>query len=88
MSTLSFTNDHTPKLDCQFSRRKPTAAKHKKWDGDAYVALTGEKLMLVSETGKMCVTIQWLSARTHVSHEVWELRLGTVFLSTVVIVLA
>ena len=69
MSTSSLMNVHTPKLDCQFSRRRPNAAKHKKWDGDAYVTLTGEKLTLVSESGKMYVIIQSLSVRTHVSYE-------------------
>ena len=31
----------------------PTSAKNKKWEDDAFVSHTGEKLKLISETGKM-----------------------------------
>lgn len=69
MSASLVAYSHPPKVDYQFSRRKPTTAKHKKWDGDAYVTLTGEKLKLVSETGKMYVIIHQLLITTHVPHE-------------------
>lgn len=36
-------------------RRKPSSAKHKKWDGDAFMLQTRDKLKLISEVGKMLV---------------------------------
>jgi DNA repair and recombination protein RAD54B len=42
-------------LQCSNIRRKPTSAKHKKWDGDGFVSHTGEKLKLVFASGKMYV---------------------------------
>lgn len=34
-------------------RRKQQIKKHKTWDGDAYVSIFGEKLIMVSEEGKL-----------------------------------
>jgi DNA repair and recombination protein RAD54B len=42
-------------LQCSNIRRKPTSAKHKKWDSDGFVSHTGEKLKLISASGKMYV---------------------------------
>ena len=36
-----------------FTRRKPQGKKNKTWDGDAYISHTGEKLIMISEDGKM-----------------------------------
>ena len=44
--------DFNSKLN-QTIRRNPQYKKHKTWDGDAFVVLTGHKMMLVSERGVM-----------------------------------
>ena len=36
-----------------FSRRKAQTRKHKTWDGDAFVSQVGNKLIMISEEGKM-----------------------------------
>lgn len=39
-------------------RRKPQGRKNKTWDGDAYVSLQKDKLVMISEDGKMyCILI-------------------------------
>lgn len=35
------------------NRRKPQGKKNKTWDGDAYVSHVGDKLIMISEDGKM-----------------------------------
>lgn len=34
-------------------RRKPQGKKNKTWDGDAYISLAKDKLIMISEDGKM-----------------------------------
>jgi DNA repair and recombination protein RAD54B len=34
-------------------RRKSQTKKHKTWDGDAFVSRVGNKLIMISEEGKM-----------------------------------
>ncbi|KAF8197967.1 RAD54B protein [Pholiota molesta] len=40
-------------------RRKPQDKKNKTWDGDAYVSLINEKLIMISEDGKIMGTTPW-----------------------------
>ncbi|KAF9467257.1 SNF2 family N-terminal domain-containing protein [Collybia nuda] len=39
--------------------RKKQTKKHKTWDGDAYVSLTGERLIMMSEEGKYTGSTAW-----------------------------
>ncbi|RDB25350.1 DNA repair and recombination protein RAD54B [Hypsizygus marmoreus] len=39
--------------------RKPQNKKHQTWEGDAYVSLTGEKLVMMSEEGKFMGSVGW-----------------------------
>ncbi|KIM91969.1 hypothetical protein PILCRDRAFT_809966 [Piloderma croceum F 1598] len=48
--------------------RKPTSAKHKKWDSDGFVLHTGEKLKLVSAFGKIMGSTTWNGLRLHSSY--------------------
>ena len=57
-STHWIVNWYIPRYDevstnILFTRRKPQGKKNKTWDGDAYVSHTGEKLIMISEDGKM-----------------------------------
>jgi len=42
-----------------YSRRKPQQKKNKTWEGDAFVSLAGDKLCLISESGKLLGRTNW-----------------------------
>jgi hypothetical protein len=71
-------------ISCLNIRRKPSSAKHKKWDGDAFVSHTGEKLKLVSEAGKMFASFYICLNRYLTNHSASDRQLGTDSLFTVV----
>ncbi|KAF8160977.1 SNF2 family N-terminal domain-containing protein [Crassisporium funariophilum] len=39
--------------------RKPQGRKNKSWDGDAYISHTGEKILMISEDGKIMGSALW-----------------------------
>ena len=75
-------------ISCPNIRRKPTSAKHKKWDGDAFVSHAGEKLKLVSESGKMSVFYNTRLGLHLIILLALDPRFGMDFLSTAGIQLA
>ncbi|KAH0589308.1 hypothetical protein H2248_005070 [Termitomyces sp. 'cryptogamus'] len=57
-------NDNVPEIKAQDTHwianwRKPQQKKHRTWDGDAYVSLTGGKLVMISEDGKLMGSVPW-----------------------------
>ncbi|KAG5731081.1 DNA repair and recombination protein RAD54B, partial [Termitomyces sp. T112] len=57
-------NDNVPDIKAQDTHwianwRKPQQKKHRTWDGDAYVSLTGGKLVMISEDGKLMGSVPW-----------------------------
>ncbi|KAL5523808.1 hypothetical protein ACEPAG_7981 [Sanghuangporus baumii] len=39
--------------------RRPQGRKHKTWDGDSYIVLSGDKLIMVSDDGKLMGSTKW-----------------------------
>lgn len=46
-------------LNASYYRRKPQQKKNKTWEGDAFVSLEGDKLCLISESGKLLGRTTW-----------------------------